>query len=337
MTNSEFRRHAINTKSSTGSDPLPEVICAPREPIPSSGKEEDKGPTGFLRQTPTSVETPLVTKRLVAAPVPKADLPILAVAAIPVQRRSNDPQLQLSRPIFQPDHKKKDFSLPPNSQELVNQPTDAAFLSPNLQLVESFSPIQTDTPWSIANIQKRPVDTPIEVIFSNFAKNFRFHHIRYCCYEEQLKEMMKEIQILGPQAKPVDTLKEHLICFYRSSENIWYRIRIVNTAKKNGILCQSLDYGKFYCVPINNQKDFRIMKESLKQIPSFAICVELAGLNIEREIAKVDKDNLIGRKYLMDIVREGKHINLVKLKSFDGEDLAVKLSKNGCSSHESRR
>ena len=78
------------------------------------------------------------------------------------------------------------------------------------------------------------------------------------------------------------------------------------------------------------------MKESLKQIPSFAICVELAGLNIEREIAKVDKDNLIGRKYLMDIVREG-NFKLVKLKSFDGEDLAVKLSKNGCSSHESRR
>ena len=138
--------------------------------------------------------------------------------------------------------------------------------------------------------------------------------------------MMKELQILGPQAEPVKTLKNNFICLYRSNGNIWYRIRILNATIRERILCQSLDYGKFYCVPINYQKNFRIMQESLKQIPSFAIYVELAGMNVEHEIANAEKRKRINQKFLMDIAREGNPM-LVKLKSFDGEDLALKLSK----------
>ena len=339
-TNSSAEEGANQTKSnkkdcSSTAVVTQEVIRAPRESPPSSEKEEAKDPMGCFRQTPASVKNPHMTKRFVAAPVPKADVPILAVAAIPVQRRSNDPPLQMSRPILQPDHKKKECSLPSNSPKLVYQPTDLAILNP-IQQVESFSRKQTETSRSIENVQKRPANTSIEVIISSFTKNFRFH-IRYCSYEAQLKQMMKEIQILGPQAELVDTLKNNLICLYRSNGN-WCRIRIVNTAKRDGILCQSLDCGKFFCVPINYQKkDFRIMKESLKRIPSFAICVELAGVNVEHEKEKVDKHPLIGRKYLMDIVREG-NVKLVKLKSFDVEDLPLnKLSESGFSSPRSRR
>ena len=312
-----------------------EVIRAPRESPPPSEKEEAKGPTGCFRQTSASVENPQMTKRLVAAPFAKADLPTLAVAALPIQR-SNDPQLQMSRPILQLDHKKQECSPPSNPPKLLFQPTDAAFLSPTQKLVGSFPRKQTEIPRSIENVQKCPANTSIKVIISSFSKNCWFN-IRYCCYEEQLKQMMKEIQILGPQAELVDTLKNNLICLYRSNGN-WRRIRIVNTAKRDGILCQSLDCGKFFCVPINYQKkDFRIMKESLKRIPSFAICVELAGLNVEHEKDKVDKHPLIGRKYLMDIVREG-NVKLVKLKSFDVEDLPLnKLSESGFSSPRSRR
>ena len=68
------------------------------------------------------------------------------------------------------------------------------------------------------------------------------------------------------------------------------------------------------------------MQESLKQIPSFAIYVELAGMNVEHEIANAEKRKRINQKFLMDIAREGNPM-LVKLKSFDGEDLALKLSK----------
>ena len=75
-----------------------------------------------------------MTKPPVATHVPKADVPILAVAAIPIQRHSNDPQLQMSRQL---GHKKQEFSLPSNSQELFFQPTNAAFLSSNQQLVGS--------------------------------------------------------------------------------------------------------------------------------------------------------------------------------------------------------
>ena len=304
-----------------------EVIRAPRESPPPSEKEEAKGLTGCFRQTSASVENPQMTKRLVAAPFAKADLPILAVAALPIQR-SNDPQLQMSRPILQLDHKKQECSLiTSNPPKLLFQPTDAAFLSPTQKLVGSFPRKQTEIPRSIENVQKCPANTSIKVIISSFSKNCWFN-IRYCCYEEQLKQMMKEIQILGPQAELVDTLKNNLICLYRSNGN-WCRIRIVNTAKRDGILCQSLDCGKFFCVPINYQKkDFRIMKESLKRIPSFAICVELAGVNMEHEIATAERRKLINQKFLMDIIRQGNR-KLVKLKSFDREDLAVKLHKNG--------
>ena len=69
------------------------------------------------------------------------------------------------------------------------------------------------------------------------------------------------------------------------------------------------------------------MQESLKQIPSFAIYAELTGMNVEHEIANAEKSKRINQKFLMDIAREGNPM-LVKLKSFDGEDLALKLSKN---------
>ena len=124
----------INKDCRSTAEVAREVIRAPREPPPPSGKEEAKCPTGCFRQALASVENPQMTKPPVATHVPKAYVPILAVAVIPIQRHSNDPQLQMSRQL---GHKKQEFSLPSNSQELFFQPTNAAFLSSNQQLVGS--------------------------------------------------------------------------------------------------------------------------------------------------------------------------------------------------------
>ena len=259
-----------------------------------------------------------MTKPYVATPIPKSEMPMLAVAAASVHMRGRSKNrqqqnlLQISRPILKLDDKNQECSPPSHPPKLLLQN----------QKVES---LEMYAPWRIE--QKPPVDGPIEVIISEFTTRF---YLRYCCHEDSLKELMKKVQILGPQAKPVNTLKNNLTCLFSNGTGAWYRVRIIYVSDGRPVLCRSLDYGKIFLVPKEKQQYFRIMEKSLKMIPSFAICVEL---NVEiktRKIGKPEKQKLIGKKYLMDIVRDG-NIKLVKLKSFDGENLALKLSKIGFS------
>ena len=215
----------------------------------------------------------------------------------------------------------------PNRENIDPLPSTSAVLP-----VSANQPVKS-TPRMNRRIPTRrsqiaPVGTPVEVIISYFDTAAKIY-IRYCCYEVKLQEMMKEIQILGPQAEPIDTsnLKNNLKCLlYRKNENIWYRIRIINTAKNERILCQSLDYGRFHSISIRNKDSFWKMKESLNLIPPFAICVEMSGVDIKKsKIANAEKQKLSNEKYLMDIVREG-NVKLVRLKTLGGEDLALKLS-----------
>ena len=228
--------------------------------------------------------------------------------------------------------------LEPSRKEGAEDPTrveekkPATFSRSNQQLEES---IQTNTLGCIE--QKPPVDRPIQVIISDFTRNFNFY-IRYCCHEVELNEMMKDIQMMGPQAERVDAskLKKRNIYLLKNHDDFWYRVRIMYVGRF-GVICRSLDYGTIFSVPINNQIDFRIIKRSLRLIPSFAICVALADVDsIKHKIAKEEKQNLVNKKYLMDIVREGS-LKLVKLKSFNGEGLAEKLSESGLSDSRSRR
>ena len=228
--------------------------------------------------------------------------------------------------------------LEPSRKEGAEDPTrveekkPATFSRSNQQLEES---IQTNTLGCIE--QKPPVDRPIQVIISDFTRNFNFY-IRYCCHEVELNEMMKDIQMMGPQAERVDAskLKKRNIYLLKNHDDFWYRVRIMYVGRF-GVICRSLDYGTIFSVPINNQIDFRIIKRSLRLIPSFAICVALADVDsIKHKIAREEKQNLVNKKYLMDIVREGS-LKLVKLKSFNGEGLAEKLSESGLSDSRSRR
>ena len=174
------------------------------------------------------------------------------------------------------------------------------------------------------SLQMPPVDTPIEVIISSFT-TFKFY-VRYCCHEAKLQEMVKEMEILGPQAEPVNTLEKNLTCLLKY-RNRWYRVRI--TKVEDRVVYQSLDYGRFHSLPMDTKDSFWIMSESLKQIPSFAICVQLADVDFnERNMSNEEKRNLINEKYLMDIVREG-NVKLVRLKTLGGEDLALRLSESG--------
>ena len=212
----------------------------------------------------------------------------------------------------------------PVEKTLLFKSTDAPFLSPDQKLIES---IQNDTYGRI--YQKPPIDKPIKVIFSYFTRKSesRFY-IRYCCHETKLKEMMKEIQILGPQAEPVDSLKESLTYLFKHKNLCWYRVRII-FAGDFGVLCHSLDYGKTFTVPLkNSQIYFRIMNESLKQVPSFAIYVEFDMSNIRKfRMKRSEKHKLIDKKCVIEIVREG-YVKLVKFKGFYEDKFAVNLSEN---------
>ena len=204
-----------------------------------------------------------------------------------------------------------------NREKMTQQPSAVA-------VVLASANQSVDTP-SI-NEHILPVDTPVEVIISDCTTVAKFF-IRYCCREAKLQELMKEIQIWGPQAEPVNVLENNLQCLLKHS-NGWCRVRIVEVVKERD-LCQSLDYGRFHSVPIKIKDSFRIMKDSFKQIPFFAIRVKLAGANKGKcKITEAEKKKLIDKKYLMDIVREG-IVKVVRLRTVDGEDFSLRLFNRG--------
>ena len=214
-----------------------------------------------------------------------------------------------------------------NREKMTQQPSAVAVvLASANQSVDTPSINEHISIFPSINEHILPVDTPVEVIISDCTTVAKFF-IRYCCREAKLQELMKEIQIWGPQAEPVNALENNLQCLLKHS-NRWCRVRIVEVVKER-VLCQSLDYGRFHSVPIKIKDSFRIMKDSFKQIPFFAIRVKLAGANKGKcKITEAEKKKLIDKKYLMDIVREG-IVKVVRLRTVDGEDFSLRLFNRG--------